>query len=127
MADDIDWADVARRVRESGFTADELIAVLKRLQSSGPEALADSFRAHGIKYVPYTPLTIVEAVRAATGVMQRNSEPIVNMLGVAGLIVWRQAELAGDSLEATIALMRVFIGALQRDRKIPKPKAKAKA
>jgi sugar phosphate isomerase/epimerase len=123
---DIDWDDVVRRVRESGFTADEVIAGLKRLQAkSGPEALAESFRAHGIKYVPYRPLTIIEAVHAATGIMQRNGEPIVNMLAVAGVIVWRQAEYAGDSLEATIELMRIYIDALQRDAKIPKPKAKA--
>jgi hypothetical protein len=83
--------------------------------------LGDRFKRHGIKAVAYNPLIVIEAARAVMSIMERNSQRRVIALAVAGLIVRMQAELAGDTLDNTIELMRIFIDNLKRDlTNIPK-------
>lgn len=79
-----------------------------------------SYKAHGIKHVIYDPQSIIEAVRSVLAILQCNSQRRVTALGVAGLLVRMQAELAGDTVENTIELMRVFIDNMLRDPKMPK-------
>ena len=62
----------------------------------------------------YRPQTIAEAARAALAVMEKGGERRVNALGVAALLVWMQAELAHDSVDNTVELMRHFLDSLQR-------------
>jgi len=82
--------------------------------------ISDSFKKHGVNHVVYDPLTVVEAARAVLGVLQRSGQRRVVGLAVAGLLVRMQAELAGDTIDNTIELMRMYIDNLQRDLKIPK-------
>lgn len=84
--------------------------------------ISDSFAKHGIKHVLYNPLTIMECTRAVLGILQRDGQRRVCALSVAGMLVWMQAELAGDSIDNTIELMRIFIDNLQKN-----PKIKARA
>lgn len=93
-------------------------------EDKGPgPTLADNFKKHGVKYVVYNPLTVIEAARSVLAVCKRNGERDVTTLAVAGMLVWMQAELAGDTLDNTIELMRIFIDNMQRDLKIPRPTA----
>ncbi len=82
--------------------------------------ISDSFKKHGVSHVVCDSLAVIEAARAVMGVLGRARQPRVVALAVAGVLVRMQAELAGDTIDNTIELMRMYIDSLQRDLKIPK-------
>ncbi len=78
--------------------------------------------------VSFNPRVTAEAARAVVDILQKHGERRVSCLAVAGLLVWMQAELAGDTIENTIDLMRTFIDLLQlaRDHGLSDPLERAR-
>lgn len=77
-------------------------------------AISDSFKKHGITAISYSPRSVIDSVAAVMGILRQRGERRAVALCVAGLIVRMQAELAGDSIDNTIELMKLYLASLEK-------------